>query len=254
MKVISLEKGKIKLLKNKVIKKTTIEEVEFLLLANKFIDGLENITIFSKEYKIKTPKLYEYKGGCLVMERCFGENLELILRDKNRHHIGVEILNSLLNFFLKNNIYWQDFAPRNILISENEISIMDFERGISRDCSSISDYFVNNVYEEYAAFLLPEERIINIDKALFIENDYNISIEKIKSKRIRTILKTMGFNDSCNLSDYYLAAKMIIVNETPYKNNYNLMFPLINLEIYMKKYGYEKYAKKIIGGYYDKNK
>ena len=188
------------------------------------------------------------------MERCFGENLELILRNKEKHKIGVEILNAILDFLLKNKIYWQDFAPRNILISDDEISIMDFERGISNECSNISEYFVNTAYEEYAAFLLPEERIISLDEALCVKKDYPISIDTIKSKRVKLILNELGFNKTCKLSDYYLAVKMIIINETPYENKNGIKYPLISLEKYMKRYGYEKYVKRIIGGYYDKNR
>ena len=253
MEVISLEEGKVQILESTVIKKSKKEEVEFLKLARELINN-KVIKIDSKEYNFKVPEVYSYENGFIEMERLFGENLELILRDKNNHKQGVVFLNNLLKFFLDNKIYWQDFAPRNILISNNQISIMDFERGIFNKFDNLSDYFANTVYEEYGAFLFSDERIISVDDALKIKENKIIKIDEIKSNRVKHILKVLGFNETCMLRDYYNAVKIIITNEEPYLKEDEFIFPLIELEEYLSKKGYEDYSRKVVNDYNAKQK
>ena len=47
---------------------------------------------------------------------------------------------------------------------------------------------------------------------------------------------------------------MIIVNEEPYLQNNDIIYPLIELEDYIVNNGYDKYTERIIGGYYEKIK
>ena len=234
---------------NYVTKKTNKSEFYSLQLAHLMINNLKPIIISNDKYQVTIPQIYKYNNNLIVMERCFGNNLELMLRYKTTYNDGVMFLNSILNFFLSNNFYWKDFAPRNILIDKNKISIMDFERGISEKVQNLQLYFVDSVYEEYGAFLLPNDRLYSIED-IFASNDNNlIALSSISSKRVKTILKIQGYNDYVPIKDYILAVKMIVTNEIPYKKNDEIIFPLLELEDYIKKYGYQEYAKRIIGGY-----
>ena len=249
MNIISLDKDRVNIYDNYVTKKTNKSEFYSLQLAHLMINNLKPIIISNDKYQVTIPQIYKYNNNLIVMERCFGNNLELMLRYKTTYNDGVMFLNSILNFFLSNNFYWKDFAPRNILIDKNKISIMDFERGISEKVQNLQLYFVDSVYEEYGAFLLPNDRLYSIED-IFASNDNNlIALSSISSKRVKTILKIQGYNDYVPIKDYILAVKMIVTNEIPYKKNDEIIFPLLELEDYIKKYGYQEYAKRIIGGY-----
>ncbi len=254
MQIISLEKGKVVFDNNQVIKKSSQKELETLKYAKKIIQNCNSVQIDNQKYKIKVPEIYDFSDEKIYMERCYGKNLEISLREQHNHKKGVVYTNSLLEHFINNNFFWKDFAPRNILIDEKEISIMDFERGITNKVNSLNEYFWDSVYEEYSAFLLPFERIYNHDNILQTNSIDEISIDSINSKRIRNILKQLGYEKVAPLSKYVLAIRMIIINEEPYIKENDIIFPLIELEDYISENGHEMYAKKIIGGYYDKKR
>lgn len=253
MEVISLDEGRIVFNEKEVTKLTSESEKIYLEKANQTLKSFSPFYFQEKEYNIYTPKIYDFSNGKLTMERCFGDNLEILLRSSN-HDINAILLNELLKYFIDNKFFWKDFAPRNIMINDNNIYIMDFERGLLLGDININDYFADTVYEEYSAFLLLNERQISIDKALPLNiNDENINIESIKSNRIKTILKQLGNISSCSLKDYYEAVRMIINAEIPFISKEKIVFPLIELEDYIKENGYEKYAKRIIKEY-EKNR
>ena len=254
MDVISLDNNRVKIYDNYVIKKTNESELNYLKLAYILSTKLNSMHINGRKYTIFVPQIYDYNNNHLIMERCYGNNLELLLRNNQTYDDGVIYLNYLLDFFIKSNFFWKDFAPRNILIDDDKISIVDFERGISEKINNLQLYFVDSVYEEYGAFVLPDDRIYSIEK-VFTSNDNNlISFSNISSKRVKMILQIQGYNNYAPIKDYILAVKMIVTNEIPYKENDDIIFPLLELEGYIKKNGYQEYAKKIIGGYNAKQK
>lgn len=63
------------------------------------------------------------------------------------------------------------------------------------------------------------------------------------------ILRQLGYTTSCSLKDYYGAVRMLINAETPFVSKGEIIFPLVELEDYIKENGYEKYAKRIIKEY-----
>ena len=184
------------------------------------------------------------------MERCFGDNLEIILRHGSTHETGAEYTNELLKFFINNGFYWGDFAPRNILISDEKISIVDFERGLKENIVSQQLYLSENVYEEYGAFLLPSERIFCVEDIFSSTDNSFISFDDISSKRVKMILNYLGFDKFVPLKSYLLAVKIIVINEEPYVKDNEIIYPLIELEDFIKKYGHQKYVEKIVGDYY----
>ena len=89
MDVISLDKGKVKFFDNVVIKKSSYNEFYNLRKARNHICNLNYVRINDINYKIKTPHIFDFDGQYIFMERCFGNNLELLLRSKENHCIGV---------------------------------------------------------------------------------------------------------------------------------------------------------------------
>ena len=253
MEVISLEKGKVTIKENEVIKKSNKKELNNLLHAHKKING-QNIFIMGTDYNVVVPEVYDFADGNIIMEKCYGNNLEIMLRNNKTHSMGVEYNNQILKEFIKKKFFWKDYAPRNILVNHNSISIMDFERGIDEENVHLLEYFLDSVYEEYGAFLLPEERFFKIDDFFNTKSDSIISINEIGSKRVKKILEVMGYENTIPFGAYVLAVRMIVINETPYVKDNDIVYPLIELEEYIANEGYEKYTDRIIWGYYEKTR
>ncbi len=241
MDVISLDEGKVIMKENMVLKHSNFQEVEALKKAYEKSKNLKNVVV---------PEIYDFRDDIIYMQRCYGDNLELLLRNAKTHSEGVKHVNYLLNYLLSNGFYWCDFAPRNILFNNGKYMIFDFERGLAENVVDWRLYFINNVYEEYGAFLLPEERLFTIDDIFNVNDLTLIDVESISSKRVKKILKMFGFTNKVPLFVYVFTVKMIVINEEPYINNGEIVFPLLELEDFVKNYGRDKYAEKIVGGYY----
>ena len=129
-------------------KKTTKEEIKNIKKITKLLNN-KKITINKKDYIFKIPEIIKWdnKKQILYSQYCDGTNLEFYLRSKKTHKKGVIILNELLKYFISNKYFWKDFAPRNIIIKNNIIYIVDFEKGINRKLNH-KEYLRFNVLEE----------------------------------------------------------------------------------------------------------
>lgn len=239
-------------------KKTTEFEVYNLrLMREKILNKF--ICIFEKRYDLSVPQIINFNNNLLKLEYCNGKNLELYLRDKKSHDIGVIFLNELLRFFIKNNIYWIDFAPRNILINDNKIIFVDFEKGFMDKNTNVKDYLRNNVYEEYGLFLLNSERFYQAEDIFSIQNENNslVPVDLIKSDRYRFIAKLSGYNQYMTKQEYLKILKLIIDVETPYVEKGNIIFPGVYLDRFMvnllSKNPVEEYAKEVLRLYKKRN-
>lgn len=248
MDVISSEEGRIIINDKFVSKKTKIGEVNNLFIARKMIDGID-LNINGKKYEICLPEVYDYNNGILKMERCRGDNLEILLRNRESHTSNASNLNNILLTLLDNRFFWNDFAPRNIMLndSEKKVFLFDFERGVS-DKNTLSNYFLYPVLEEYSAFLLRNERLFNENILLNTDLNQTIDISQIKSNRIINIMKKMGYSDIKKI-DYIKIVIMIIRVEEPFIFNNNFIFPIIELENILHRYGYDTYANEVIKRY-----
>ena len=245
MEVISLSKDKVKIFDKTVLKKTTIQEYENILMAKKLLFQKDEIEIGNKFYKFLIPKILDFDGNNLLLERCFGDNLEIQLRNESSHNQYVNYINRIFSQLLANNYYWLDFAPRNIIIGDGNIYLFDFERGFLDVSSKKSDYLLQpNVYEEYGAFLLPNERLFDFLDIPYC--DKIINVNNIGSKRIRMILHYWGFNNEVPFSVYLRALNQIISVETPYIDKGHINFPIIELEDYISNKGHEEYTKLVL--------
>lgn len=233
-------------------KKTNIDELKNIKKINKIILN-KTIKIDDKTYNIKTPKVIRWDEATkiLYLKYCNGKNLEFILRNEKTHKEGVVILNNLLTFFIKNNIFWCDFAPRNIIIGEDTIYIVDFEKDIKSNLN-YREYLRFNVLEEYCLFLFEEERIYNVDDVLFQPKEKNIKykFENIRDKRYIYIAKELGYENVLTKKDYLFILKRLIEIETPKIIKNTFYFLGVELDKIFRNHKKEKalqiYSKKIL--------
>ena len=229
-------------------KKTNKSEDNTIKKISKILNE-SKILINDKEYFLYIPKVYNWDNNnkILYMQFCHGKNLEFILRDEKTHKLGCTILNEVLNFFIVNKIFWVDFAPRNILINNNKIILVDFEKGLSPKNTKVYDYLRNHVYEEYCLFLFENERIYSDDFVFKIRKSeenkiYNIS--EIKSIRIKEMAIKLGYNKQITNTEYIEILKIFILVEKPKIIDGSFYFPGVYLDniitdnnnLYINKY------------------
>lgn len=251
MQVISMTRGKIvqDYLNGQeiIVKRSTFDEVKKIEEARNILKK-HKIFIGEVLFDFHLPKIYDYRDGKIYMEFLTGDNLELELRTPKHHGTAANITNSLFQYFYDNQLYWGDFAPRNIIIdSENKmINLCDFERGISAHTSK-KEYLQNYVYEEYAAFLFPSERHFSesLNNIFLVDKPQPIELTDIHSNRVKSIVKEQNISEH-NLTTQTVANinKMIVLAETPYKKNGEDVFPIVKLE-QIKDNSYELFAKEI---------
>ena len=234
-------------------KKSTEIEYNSLLFAKNLISTYTNLQIDNCSYNIIIPTVYNYENNIIDIEYFDGYNLESLLRNPNYHIIAVKYLNALFSFLLENGFNWVDFAPRNILINENNICLVDFEKGLTSTINDSKLYLQNHVYEEYSSFIFEKERLLSIDEVFSIheKKDDKIFINSIHIKRCKFLCELLYDKLEITLQDYMKAWKMILYAEIPFILNDNMFFPRLYLSNLLgnKKCDestYYSYASKII--------
>jgi hypothetical protein len=188
------------------------------------------------------------------MSYCSGENLELLLRNADTRQSAIPFLQAMLKFVLKKKFYWQDFAPRNIIINDEIIYLVDFEKGLEFSTNNLQTFFRNHVFEEYSSFLLPDERLISCEKIFSPsteEKNKKININDIKVQRIKHIALALGYNDVISMEEYLNIQKMILKAEEPFYKEKELVFPRVELTKMLENKNtdsnaYFKYATEIL--------
>ena len=251
MQVISMTKGKITQDyingREIIVKRSTFDEVKKIEKARNILKK-HKIFIDEVPFDFHLPKIYDYQDGKIYMEFLTGDNLELELRTPKHHNCAVNMTNSLFQLLYDKEIYWGDFAPRNIIIDkENKmVNLCDFERGIYSNVNRYT-YLQNYAYEEYAAFLFPSERCFSesLNDIFLVDKPQQIRLTDIHSNRVKSIIKEKGISED-NLTTQTVANinKMIILAETPYKRNGENIFPIVRLE-QIKDNSYELFAKEV---------
>lgn len=251
MQVISMTDGKIKKNftagKEVIVKQSSFNEIQNIEKARSIFKK-HHIVLNGEEFQFHLPKIYDYQNGCIYMEFLLGKNLELSLRNNHTRESAIQTTNCIFQYMFDKQIYWGDFAPRNIMIDEDnkKINLCDFERGIKLNISN-KEYLQNYVYEEYAAFLLPPERNFSetMNHIFTVNEVYPISFDEIKSNRVKSIIIETGLPmDKLTNQTVANVNKMIILAETPYKQNGIPVFPIIELEE-TKDRSYRLFAQKV---------
>lgn len=237
IQVISLDTNKVwyeNTATKKIVHKTTsINEKENLLKASTFLTN-KHIIMNGQNYSIQVPQIYSWNddSNTLTMSFCSGENLELMLRDKKKRKLAIPFLQNMMNFILKEHFYWQDFAPRNIIISEDIVYLVDFEKPLTFKVDNILTFLRPHIFEEYSSFLLPNERVITTDQVFTpTSKDKNkkINIEDIKVKRIQSIAIALGHTDFITYEQYLKIQSMMIKAEEPFISKDEIVFPRVEL-------------------------
>ena len=197
----------------------------------------KNLLVFDKKFGLNVPKIYDWNkdNKILTMEYCEGVNLEFLLRDTKTYDYGRTILDKLLKFMIDNKFYWVDFAPRNVLINDDKITLVDFEKGF--EAKDTRDYLRNHVYEEYGSFTFLEDRMYNPDEVFDTteeEEEYLYVISEIGPKRIKTVAGLLGYTETLTRKEYLSIIKMFIIAEEPYKDSDKVIFPRVELEKVLK--------------------
>ena len=241
MKITSYDDNKVWIETNGTTKQfckyTNKKEMETNLLISNEISG-EKISVSGEEYKIYLPKIFDWddKNNILTMQCCDGKNLEFILRNEKTYEYGVNVLNTLLKMFIELCIYWIDFAPRNVLIKDKNIFIVDFEKGLGNyNCTN--EYLRNHVYEEYGSFSFLNDRMYTPNEVFDLEDgeqNENISIPDIGPRRIKAVAKLLGYNECLNKKQYLQIIKTFIIAEQPKIINNKFVFPRVHLEQILK--------------------
>ena len=237
-KIISFDSNKVWFeFKNgvKICKKRTIgKEIEALIQAKEYLKG-KKINALGKEFRLSTPDIIDWERNTriLTMSFCEGENLESIICNSKTRGQGVELLREMLRFTLKNKFFWNDFAPRNIIVDDsNNIFIMDFEHGIGDKDISLEEFLRMRVYREYSSFLLPEERKLSIEKVFNLRNEEKNQVIDTNScsKRIIALAKLMGYYPTMTTQQSLDIQKKIIIAEQPYVKDRKINYPRIMVE------------------------
>lgn len=188
------------------------------------------VSINGEQYAIDCPNVISITDGVACMDFIDGINLELLLRNVGTHKEGVEILKQLLSFFIENKIYWVDFAPRNILICDRQIIIVDFEKGILDESTELIEYLRNHVYEEYNLFLLPDERTLNDLDVFTSKSKKEILVSSISSSRHKRIAELLGYTGKISYQIYLNILKMVVDVEIPYYEGSEIIYPGVELD------------------------
>lgn len=257
--ITSFDKNKIWLSNNngnKIINKiSSFNEVENNNIISKELRQLR-LNVDSISYKITVPKIYDWDSDrkVLSMEYCDGKNLEFILRDKTTYLSGLKILNELLKILINEGIYWIDFAPRNVLVADEKIHIVDFEKGFGNPADGVKEFLRNHVYEEYGSFSFLEDRLYNPDEVFDVTSDESSKkyyIPNIGPKRIKAMAKLLGYKEWLTKEEYLFIIKMFIIAEQPEVKNGEFVFPRVYLEQILKDkninpVAFDNYAKKVL--------
>lgn len=234
-------------------KKSTFNEYNALLFARQILSTYAPLRIDDCDYKIRVPNIYSYQDNVIEMQYFNGHNLELLLRNKDTHLQGVKYLNNILTFLIDNGFNWVDFAPRNILISNDEICLIDFEKDLSSSIEDKRKYLQNHVYEEYGSFIFEDERLLSIDDIFSLDkfNDDVIYIDSIKIKRCKYLCELLYNKYKINTLEYFTAWKKILKAELPFIFNDEIIFPRLYLSKILENKNhsiepYYNYANRII--------
>lgn len=238
-----------------VHKKTSYSEIENLVKAQEFLKD-KSVTINDVKYSIKVPEIYAWNKitNVLTMSFCSGKNLELMLRSKDERDTAIPFLQTMMGFILKKHFYWQDFAPRNIIIDTDTIYLIDFEKALTFEVDDLLNFLKPHVFEEYSSFLLPSERLITTNQIFSPSKDdknMRISINAIKVKRVKSVAIALGYTDYISREQYINIQSMIMKAEEPFVSKTGIVFPRVYLVEMLKNKNidssvYSKYALEIL--------
>ena len=98
----------------------------------KFKNKFKNMKVNNYNVKVVIPMLIQSEEGVYCVSKYKGLSLENYYYDNldSINIFSINTLYSLLNEFLKKGIYYYDFVPRNVIVQDDNIHLVDFENVI----------------------------------------------------------------------------------------------------------------------------
>ena len=244
-----------------IVKKKAVEkEYENIVLASNHLNkhSMAILDHNNQKITIATAKIFEWHLSTKTLSTflCAGENIEQLLRRSfgNKREVLLSLLREIFILFKTNGFLWGDFAPRNMLLDQDEkiLWLVDFERNLYlKDCSI--DSFLFNRYvcdysrEEFSCFLnIQEQSFLFRD---FLEENYIgfLPISQIASKRKRLLLATIfGEKVLYALRQIKEVEDLMVDVATPFCVNDVFFFPMDSLDRIGSKGGSHEYAKTVM--------
>lgn len=237
-----------------VIKKTSYSEYLHYIEARRQLNiNPILISINGDSYTIRVPEYICWinSRAQLYTNYISGDNLEIIIRNRESHDTGVNVLLLILEQIKQARFFWKDFAPRNIIISKKmkSVYLVDFEKGLLKN-QGWEDY-LSLIFEELSIFLLPCENPIykEMEKLICEENLILQKYLLTTSRRVRTF-SDVFFRKTSKVLSRAEAYKYIISASLPYVFSNEIKYPVVQLERILQRNGYEtwgQYAAEIVG-------
>lgn len=173
----------------------------------------------------------------LVTKYYEGLNLEYALRltsDKQERLVWIEFFKDFFQKLQLSGFLWGDCAPRNMIFNEesNTIRIVDFERILILKNSLVdpylfSRYIRNYSLEEFSCFLFENERDILFNDFLIEEEEKNIPVSQIDSKRKRKLLGSIfGAKSFYGVKEIEKVERLMVFIATPFVVNNDIFYPM----------------------------
>jgi len=115
--------------KNYIVKKTTIENgKDEVFKASRAYDCIDNIKINNFTLKVIQPQLVEVDKDAYILTEYMGVSLqECVYSEKEKNPIDIHTLFDILDKFLSLGILYRGFLPRNTVVKDNTIYLLDWE-------------------------------------------------------------------------------------------------------------------------------
>ena len=111
-----------------IVKKTKKEDgIDEERIALKAKDLLNDIEIDNYTIKIVTPKLYEVNNKYYIVTKYLGTTLQENIYSNENSNIDINIIFSILDVFLKKGVLYRGFLPRNTIVIDKTIYLLDWE-------------------------------------------------------------------------------------------------------------------------------
>ncbi len=115
--------------KNYIVKKSKIDEGKLEVeLAQKAFSILDGLKVDDYKIKIIMPTVYYIDENAYILTEYMGNSLqECIYSKQNEFKIEINTIFDILNLFLSKGVLYRGFLPRNIVVKNNIIYLLDWE-------------------------------------------------------------------------------------------------------------------------------
>lgn len=115
--------------KKYIVKKTTTEDGKLeIYFAYKAMERLNDLIVDNYEIRIVKPDIYYADDFAYILTEYMGNSLQEVNYSKsNKNPINLNTIFNILELFLKKGVLYRGFLPRNMVVKENYIYLLDWE-------------------------------------------------------------------------------------------------------------------------------